>query len=274
MSDDARPSTSSGSRRLFGRSAGSAGEPAATGTRVGGSRRIFGRAPGGAAAGAAAASTTTEARPAGGTTTVRGTSSTSSTSSSSSTSSPGSTSGTAVEQPVRGKGRPTPKRSEAQRRRTGPIAPPPATRKEAAQRRKAQRVEDKKAGRTPQHRQPVRELARDAGPVRAVVRDVVDARRNVAVLLMPVALGLFLITLSGMPRLIAGGTQIWLATLVAVALDSVVIGVVVRRRVRAEFPTEGRRAGHVFYALMRTIVFRRLRMPPPRVSPPRLFGSR
>jgi len=42
-----------------------------------------------------------------------------------------------------GKGRPTPKRADAQRRRTGPVAPPPSTRKEAAKLARARATESR-----------------------------------------------------------------------------------------------------------------------------------
>lgn len=173
-----------------------------------------------------------------------------------------------------GKGRATPKRSQAQRRRTGPVPPPPATRKEAAARKKAQRAEDRRQGRASGRgsvRQPVTMLARDAGPVRAFVRDLVDGRRSVAVLVLPVALALVVVQLFAEPRLVAVITRIWLATLVTVIFDSAILGFAVRRRVRAQFPQEGRTRGHVFYALMRATVLRRLRQPAPRVRPPALL---
>jgi hypothetical protein len=42
---------------------------------------------------------------------------------------------------------------------------------------------------------------------------------------------------------------------------------VVRRRIRADFPDETKTRGHVGYALIRTAQFRRFRVPPPQVRP-------
>ena len=171
-----------------------------------------------------------------------------------------------------GKGRPTPKRSEAQKRRTGPVPPPPATRKEAAQRLRASQA---------QARQQVREgtlagddrrmLPRDAGPVRAFVRDAVDGRRNTGVLLLPAALLSVLAQLTRNPSLLAVMTGLFFATLIATVLDLVLTGLRLRGELGKRFPDE-RLRGHISYGLLRTTVFRRFRMPPPRVRPGSLFS--
>jgi hypothetical protein len=167
--------------------------------------------------------------------------------------------------PPIGKGRPTPKRSQAQRgRRGGPVAPPPRTRKEAAQRAR----EEAKAARA-----SVREgralLPRDAGPVRALVRDVVDARRSIGTLMLPLALVLLLAQATGDRRVFDVALLVWLVGIVALATDLVLTARVLRRRVREEFPEESKVRGHVAYGLLRTTVFRRWRIPAPRTSPGR-----
>lgn len=167
-----------------------------------------------------------------------------------------------------GKGRPTPKRSEKQRRRTGPVAPPPRTRKEAAQRRKqemkAARGTARERSRAGDDRYMVK---RDAGPVRRLVRDVVDGRRSAGVLVLPVAVLLVLSSLTGVQQVQAVVTTLWLATLLAVLVDVVVLSLLIRRRLREAFPDAGRLGGHVAYGLLRSTVLRRWRMPPAAVSP-------
>ena len=162
-----------------------------------------------------------------------------------------------------GKGRPTPKRSEAQRhRRGGPVPPPPQTRKEAARRSR----EQARAA-----RDRVREgrelLPRDAGPVRALVRDVVDSRRSIGVLMLPLALVLVLAQLSGSRRVLDLALVVWLAGVIALFADLIATGLVLRRRIRAEHPEVRTLRGHVAYGLMRSTVFRRWRLPAARVSP-------
>ena len=167
-----------------------------------------------------------------------------------------------------GKGRPTPKRSEKVPRRGGPVTPPPLTRREAAKRQKEQALALRKQYREGNARGDERYLAkRDAGPVRAMVRDVVDERFNMGIVLLPLALTLVIINLTGNRTLQGIGISIWLAALLATALDLLITTVLIRRRVREQFPDEGRTRGHVAYGLMRSTVLRRFRLPPPRVSP-------
>ena len=167
-----------------------------------------------------------------------------------------------------GKGRPTPKRSEKVRRRSGPVAPPPRTRKEAAQRRKQ---EVKAARGTARERSAAGDerylVKRDAGPVRKLVRDIVDGRRNAGVLVLPIAVLLVISSVIGIRVVQAVVTTLWLATLLAVMIDVVVLTVLIRRRIREQHPDEGRLGGHVAYGLLRSTVMRRWRMPPPAVSP-------
>jgi Protein of unknown function (DUF3043) len=109
---------------------------------------------------------------------------------------------------------------------------------------------------------------RDRGPVRAYVRDLVDARRRGLVGLFVPGFGGTLIAALGP----ASNLQRWLlvicAVLLAVSLvDAVVFGRTVTRRARARFPGEvvdGWRTG--FYAFMRAHRMRNLRLPPPRVE--------
>jgi hypothetical protein len=165
-----------------------------------------------------------------------------------------------------GKGKPTPKRRDAQRRRGGPVAPPPATRKEAARRIRAEGAGKRAAVRTGTRAGDERNMmARDQGPVRRLVRDVVDSRRHVGVLLLPATVLPVAANFSSSLQVRAFATSLWLTALLATVLDMVITAVVVRRKVRERFPDETR--GHTFYAVVRTAQFRRFRLPPPQVSP-------
>jgi len=169
--------------------------------------------------------------------------------------------------PAAGKGRPTPKRREAQTSRGGRVAPPPTSRKEAARRLRAQNAEKRqaiKAGTKAGDEASM--MARDRGPVRRLVRDVVDSRRHVGVLLLPATFLPVIANLSTSTQVRALATSLWLATLLAAVFDMVITGVVVRRRIHSDFPAEARTRGHVGYAMVRTAQFRRFRLPPPRVK--------
>ncbi|MCW2605596.1 MAG: hypothetical protein JWO60_289 [Frankiales bacterium] len=165
------------------------------------------------------------------------------------------------------KGRPTPKRRDTERR-TGPVAPPPKTRKEAAQRLRAQQAtgrKDLRAGYVAGDESKL--LPRDRGPVRSTVRDVVDSRRNVGVLLLPMALLLVAAQLVGDARVLRLATTVWTAGLIAVVVDGLLLTLRTTKALKARHPGEGKTARHVGYALLRSTVLRRFRMPPPKVQP-------
>lgn len=180
-----------------------------------------------------------------------------------------------------GKGRPTPKRREAQGKRRGPVAPAPLTAKQARARRKALRGTraDRKAAsaerRAATADRRARMLAgeekfllpRDRGPVRAFTRDIVDARRNLVGLFMPLALVLIL-SMFVSPALQAYVTLAMVVMMVFMAGEGFLLGRIVSRRVRERFPDavdSGWSLG--WYAFVRASQIRRMRAPNPRVSP-------
>jgi hypothetical protein len=167
-----------------------------------------------------------------------------------------------------GKGRPTPKRREAEKRRRGPVAPPPATRKEAAARRKEEAKAERAAAREGLSRGDTRYLPkRDRGPERALVRDLIDSRRTASTLFLPTAILIIVASLVPNPTLQRFAYLLWLFVLISIIIDSVVLGRLVKRRVREEFPESRERGrGLVFYAVTRAIQLRRLRFPKPVVK--------
>lgn len=180
------------------------------------------------------------------------------------------------------KGRPTPKRSEAARRR-GPVAPAPLTSAEARARRKSlsgpklskeERKAEKIGRRSEMSKRRERMMAgdeayllpRDKGPVRRYTRDLVDTRRNVLGLFMPAALGLIFFTLA-VPRLSYIVSPAMLALMGVLIIDAVFLTRYVNRRVDAKFPdnTEtGWKLG--LYAAGRASQLRRMRAPKPQVQ--------
>jgi hypothetical protein len=166
-----------------------------------------------------------------------------------------------------GKGRPTPKRSEAQKRRGGPVAPPPTSRREAAKQLRAKQAEGRKRVREGSLRGDERAmLKRDQGPVRKLVRDSVDGRRTLGWILLPLAIIVVIAGFFG-PEASSLAVAIWLAAMFAVAVDMVFIGFMLSKALQETFPDEPKWKGHVRYGLMRTIQMRRLRVPRPTVSP-------
>jgi hypothetical protein len=167
-----------------------------------------------------------------------------------------------------GKGRPTPRRREAQRRRTGPVAPPPRTRREAYRRMREQGSERRAEVREGLRAGDERYLTpRDRGPERRLVRDIVDSRRNAGVLFLFVAVvyvvGLFVRDV----RFQAIAVSLWLTVLVLLVVDSTVLGLRIRKLIRARFPdTRQSMRGLIFYGVTRATMIRRWRAPKPQVS--------
>jgi hypothetical protein len=163
------------------------------------------------------------------------------------------------------KGRPTPKRSEAQNNRRRVTAAPADRKAAAKQAREARRIELAKqrealAGGDERYL-PVR----DRGPVRKFARDYVDARFKVAEFFLPLAV--LILVLSVVPNVALKNLSLllWLVVIVLIVIDSVVTGIALGRELRRRFPDKNTR-GAVAYALMRTLQMRRLRLPKPQVK--------
>ena len=173
-----------------------------------------------------------------------------------------------------GKGRPTPSRRDAQGKRRGPVAPAPKTQREAMKRAKALRGskdERRKAAEDRRRRMAAGDdavlLPRDRGPARAYARDLVDGRRNLMGLFMPVAVLIFVTVIVPVPAVQNVGSLICLVMLVMMALEGIMLGRYVVGRVRARYPQEpvgGLSYG--WYAFTRATQIRRLRVPAPRVA--------
>jgi hypothetical protein len=178
-----------------------------------------------------------------------------------------------------GKGRPTPKRREAEQRKRGPVAPPPRTTREAMKRARGNKEERKElAAKRREIRVTQRErmmagdekylMPRDRGPVKAYIRDAVDSRRNLLGLFMPLAILIFVALLVPDPRVQSLTTLLCLLMLVAMIFEGILSGSRITRRVRQKFPKEPIRGLSVgWYAFIRASQIRKLRVPKPRVRP-------
>ena len=166
------------------------------------------------------------------------------------------------------KGRPTPRRREAQKRRTGPVAPPPKTRREAVRRMREQGGDRRADAREGLRAGDERYLsARDRGPERRMVRDVVDSRRNAGVLFLLSAVVYFAGLLIPNVQIKAAITALWLTVLILLVVDSAVIGLRIRKLMRQRFPDSREPLGRlIFYGATRATMIRRWRMPKPAVE--------
>lgn len=163
------------------------------------------------------------------------------------------------------KGRPTPTRREAELARKQALRTPTDARG-ARKAARAREREAKAANRAALMAGDEKRLpARDQGPVRAYIRDFVDSRFTIAEFFIFIALAVLL--LGFIPNqlvqsLISLG---WFLLVAIIVVDSFLIMWKLNRQLKAQFPDKADRKGSTFYAIMRTLQLRRLRLPPPRV---------
>lgn len=161
------------------------------------------------------------------------------------------------------KGRPTPKRSEAEALRRATVKPP-ANRKEAAKRaREARRSALAKQREALISGDEKYLPVRDRGPVRRHVRDFVDAKWHVAEYFLPIAV--VILIMSMVPAQQAVALLMWVAVIMMIVFDSILTGVRLKRSLRERYPDESHK-GAVAYALMRTLQMRRMRLPKPQIK--------
>ncbi|MGH3738331.1 MAG: DUF3043 domain-containing protein [Micromonosporaceae bacterium] len=165
-----------------------------------------------------------------------------------------------------GKGKATPKRSQA-RKRTA--EPPPKDRKEATRRMRERQREERTEARQKMLSGDDEFLpVRDRGPERRLVRNIVDARRNIGTWFFAGAVVILIGTWPGVPNPIRFAFDtLWVVLLVAVVIDSVLLARLIKRLVWQRFPkTTQRPRGLYFYGVMRSLTLRRMRIPRPQVS--------
>lgn len=172
-----------------------------------------------------------------------------------------------ADEPTVGKGRPTPSRKEAEaaareRARAG------VDKKAAAKLLRERRAEANRKMREGMKAGDERYLpARDQGPVKSYIRDWVDSRLTFAEFLLPV---LILIMIgSGFGE--RGSTieavvgYVWTASILLLLTDTVLLRFRLKKALKAKFPEESLK-GAMFYAYIRMLQIRFMRMPKPKVK--------
>ncbi|WP_194920228.1 DUF3043 domain-containing protein [Catenulispora rubra] len=148
------------------------------------------------------------------------------------------------------KGRPTPTRREAElarkQRLSGISSDPKKAKRQARQR-------DFDAATERQH----------GGPVKAFARDYVDSRFRIAEFFIIFAVLLFVV--ASVPSVALLSVVLWLVMLVAIVFDSVLLVRGVKKEAHKRFPdADLGRLG--WYSLMRSMQFRKWRLPKPRLK--------
>ena len=169
------------------------------------------------------------------------------------------------------KGRPTPKRSEAERNRRQPItgsgsrsrapaAPRTPEEKSRARGERARKYEAMKQG------ESWALNPRDRGPVRALARDYIDSKRRISeyyMYILVLLLAAVFLRNKTEQRYIS---PLVLVLVVVILVDAQVIRRSLRKLIAERLPGESTR-GLTVYAVMRALQIRRFRMPAPRVRP-------
>lgn len=178
-----------------------------------------------------------------------------------------------------GKGRPTPKRRDAEGRKRGPAPPPPKSTREAM--RRARGTKDERRAMSAQRRSDRVEraermksgdekymLPRDRGPVKAFIRDYIDARRNLLGLFMPLALVVMVSIFAQSVVIQQYATLASLLVMTAMVIEGILLGRRLSGLARQRFPKENIRGFSTgWYAFVRASQIRKLRVPKPRVKP-------
>jgi hypothetical protein len=169
------------------------------------------------------------------------------------------------------KGRPTPKRSEAERGRRQGITGV-SSRSGAAGRGGARPSStDTRADRTRKNEAMRRGEewalpARDRGPVKALARDYIDSRRRLSEYYMYLMIVLIVILFIRAPGVQTYAEPIALVLIVLVLADALFLRRTLNKLVSQRLPGQSTR-GLTLYAVFRALQIRRFRVPPPRVKP-------
>ncbi len=166
-----------------------------------------------------------------------------------------------------GKGRPTPRRKEAEAARKQSLKVPsdPKAAKKAA---RARAAEERQVARSALLAGDERYLpARDAGPVRGFVRDYIDGRWTAAEMFLPIALVVLIVGFLPIANIQGIVSVAWTFMTLFILVDTSLLMIRMKRELAKRFPDPAERKGTTFYAVMRVLQLRKLRVPPPRIRP-------
>lgn len=161
------------------------------------------------------------------------------------------------------KGRPTPTRKEREAARKRPLVP--TDRKLAARQSRTQVQADRERARVGMAAGEERYLpVRDKGPQKRWVRDYIDARWSIGEFVLPllvlVLVGTFVPSIAVYLFIVVYGI------LAIVVVEGIIVGALVRRKLAAKFGADRVERGVRWYAFMRMMQLRQLRLPKPQVK--------
>lgn len=163
-----------------------------------------------------------------------------------------------------GKGRATPTRAESQAGRRRPLV---ANTKEARKEARAEMNVRRDRARAGMAAGEERYLpARDKGPQRKMVRDYVDSRWHIAEWIMPMMIVVIVLMMVGIPQVMVYAYLLLWTFVTAAIINMIIVGIRARKSVIQRFGAERTERGLRWYAAMRTMQLRALRLPKPQVK--------
>jgi len=164
------------------------------------------------------------------------------------------------------KGKPTPKRKEAQAKlKVSPLSPTAS--KEAKKALKAQARVRRLEARAAYMRGEESALpVKDKGPVRRFVRNYVDERKSVTEYFLVFIMFILFLTVIPSPAVQLGAIVLMYSAMIWVAIDGFLLSRRVKKLVAEKFPDQPTK-GLGLYGWMRSTQLRRLRAPAPQVGP-------
>jgi hypothetical protein len=165
-----------------------------------------------------------------------------------------------------GKGRPTPKRSEAERRRRQPFTAPKDRKEAARASRDRQRTDRTRRMEAVRRGEEWALPARDRGPVKALARDYVDSKRRISEYYMYGLIVLLVLLFIRAPIVQTLVPLLVLAAVLIMGIEGIFIGRRAKSLAAERLPGQSTR-GLALYSAMRALQIRKLRVPKPRIKP-------
>lgn len=107
---------------------------------------------------------------------------------------------------------------------------------------------------------------RDRGPQRRYIRDYIDARFNIGEIMIPALFVIIILSfINNAVVQVVSVFALWAFFLVAVA-DCIVAGFIINRKLVAKFGADRLQKGNRWYAAMRALQLRLMRLPKPQVK--------
>ena len=164
-----------------------------------------------------------------------------------------------------GKGRPTPTRKEKEEARKRPLV---------SNDRSQARKDSRAVMQTEREKQRIGMAngvekylpMRDRGVQRRYVRDYIDARTSIGEFLIPVMVIVLIATVLPQPEVQVGAFALLWLFFIASVIDCIVVGFIVRRKLTAKFGASKVETGLRWYAAMRMLQLRLMRLPKPQVK--------